>query len=250
MGNGAFAAEGPHQNLRVIASVELPSWLGVAVRAETGIIDLTQIKSQQRPVRVIGGTGQAFESIWRYYGLSREVIESWGGQFLPVLPALPASGKSPALQGWLRISMTEVLVRSGNFDVIMDTIYAAYTPEVSHWWNAAFLHNLRFLPLPDELIRAAAEQIGGKRGFIPHRLMRGVEVDTPAVERPGMVIYGRDDMPEAFAYLLAKALDEGRHLFRQTHLPYSYDPGTVARDPGNPLHPGAALYYQEMGYLS
>jgi TRAP-type uncharacterized transport system substrate-binding protein len=57
-------------------------------------------------------------------------------------------------------------------------------------------------------------------------------------------------MPDDFAYLLARAYDEGRRFFRETHLPYSYDPHTVAMDHGVPLHPGVERYYDEVGYLS
>ena len=49
--------------------------------------------------------------------------------------------------------------------------------------------------------------------------------------------------------MLAKGLDEHREYFRQTLLPYSYDEKTVARERGVPLHPGAARYYREIGYL-
>jgi TRAP-type uncharacterized transport system substrate-binding protein len=56
-------------------------------------------------------------------------------------------------------------------------------------------------------------------------------------------------MPDDFAYLLAKALDEGRHLFRLTLLPFSYDEREVAGDRGFPYHPGAERYYREVGYL-
>ena len=48
--------------------------------------------------------------------------------------------------------------------------------------------------------------------------------------------------------LLAQALDANRRLFRETHIPYSYDPDEVARDHGIPLHPGAEQYYRERGY--
>ena len=72
----------------------------------------------------------------------------------------------------------------------------------------------------------------------------------PSVSRPWQLILGRDDMPDDFAYLLARAYDENRQLFRQTHIPYSYDSHEVARDNGIPLHPGAARYYREHGYLN
>jgi TRAP-type uncharacterized transport system substrate-binding protein len=56
-------------------------------------------------------------------------------------------------------------------------------------------------------------------------------------------------MPDDFAYLCTKALDDGRDLFRKVHIPYSYDPKTVTDGCGIPLHPGAERYYREAGFL-
>jgi hypothetical protein len=217
----------------VIACINRPSWIGVAVRAETGIADLSEIAARQLPVRVKAGTGLIFDLNWVHYGLSRKLIESWGGQFIQ-----------------LDLEAPRILwVLSGEVDLFVDTVYAAYTPEARHWWGASVLHDLRFLPLPDALIQQICAKAGGDPGFIPTRLMRGVTTDIPTVARLPQIIYTRDDMPEDFAYLLAKTLDDDRHLFRETHIPYSYDPKTVARDIGIPPHPGATRYYREMGYL-
>ena len=114
----------------------------------------------------------------------------------------------------------------------MDPIYAAFTLEQTLWYDASILHNLRFLGLPEDLLGSMCADLGGEPGLIPFRLYRGVGRDTPSLYRPWQVIFARDDTPEDFAYLLARALDDGRHLFRQTHLPFSYDPREVARDNG------------------
>lgn len=236
-----YAPEGPKPRLRVIPNIMHPAWLGVAVRWESGLTDLGQIKERQLPLRVLGGGGVMFATIMAHYGLSRDLIEGWGGRFLPTVMVASAGGGPYGTSPW---------VRSGEFDLIMDNIYAAYTPELAAFSEASVLHNLRFLPLPDDLIAHICEHLGGEPGFIPYRLMRGVEAPTASVYRPSQVIFGRDDMPEDFAYLLAKALDDGRHLFRETHIPYSYDPKTVADGGGIPLHPGAERYYREVGYLT
>jgi uncharacterized protein len=231
-GKFEFASEQPRRNLRIIGSIHFPAWHAVAVRWETGITDLSQIKERKLPLRVVGGTGIQHEMIWEHYGLSRKMIESWGGKFLrPTGMALT----------WF--------ITNGDYDLIMDAIYAAYTPEARHWWEASVRHELRFLPLPDDLIQRICKETGGAPGHIPHQLMRGVEGDIPTVAREPHVIYGRDDLPDDFAYLLAKALDDNRHLFREVYLHFSYDPKTVARDMGIPLHPGAERYYRAMGYL-
>ncbi|MPZ48634.1 MAG: hypothetical protein GEU75_04860 [Dehalococcoidia bacterium] len=109
-------------------------------------------------------------------------------------------------------------------------------------------HNLRFLSMPDQVISRICEVAGGTPGHIPHQLVRGVDRDVPSVYRDPQVIYGREDMPEEFAFLLARALDHNHDLFRQTALPLSYDPSSVARDIGIPLHVGAERYYREVGY--
>jgi TRAP-type uncharacterized transport system substrate-binding protein len=199
------------------------------VREELGITDFAQIKERRLPLRVVGGTGEMFSPVWKYFGITREQIEAWGGRFIPA----PAS----------------LAVRAGEADLIMENIYAAYTLEVAAFHEAAVLMNLRYLPMPRDLIDTIIAEYGGEPGFIPYRLLRGVQQDTPSVSRPWQLVFGRDDMPDEFAYLLAKAYDDNRRLFRETLLPYSYDSKEVAHDFGIPLHPGAAAYYREQGYL-
>jgi len=67
--------------------------------------------------------------------------------------------------------------------------------------------------------------------------------------RTGTVIYGRDTMPASFAYDVAKAMDEQQHLLQWRHLNFSYNVHTVWKAYEVPLHPGAARYYKEKGYM-
>ena len=73
----------------------------------------------------------------------------------------------------------------------------------------------------------------------------------PTVIRDGTVIYGRDDMPDDFAYTLAKAMDEHQDLlqFANSSMNWSYNWRTVWKALDVPLHPGAARYYKEVGYM-
>jgi uncharacterized protein len=234
-----YAKEGPYPRLRVIATIMFPAWLGVAARWETGITDLHQVRDRQLPVRILGGTAELFQVILAHHGLSRELIESWGGKFLPALATTPGPRY-----------VTTPHVRAGDVDLIMENIYAAYTPEAASFVEASVLLNLRYLSLSDELVQRICREYGGEPGFIPYRLLRGVDTPVRSVYRPWQLIFGRDDMPDDFAYLLAQAYDEHRDLFRETHIPYSYDPRQVARDNGIPLHPAAERYYRERGYLN
>lgn len=234
-GKGPYVEEEPCPGLRLIAQVCEPAWLGIAVRAESEITDLVQVRESRLPVRLKTGRGEETSAVLRYYGLSVEEIEAWGGRLLP----MPGPGR--AVTTW---------VATGDFDLIVDSIYAAYTPEHRHWWEATVLHDLRFLPIPSDLASRLCEAgLYEEPSFIPHMLMRGVRQDIPSVQRLPNVFYTREDVDEGFIYEVTRALDEGRHLFRQTHLPYSYDPRVVARPRSVPLHPGAERYYREVGYL-
>jgi TRAP-type uncharacterized transport system substrate-binding protein len=249
----AFAGEGSRDNLRLIATINQPAWIGVAVRAESGITDLSQFTQRKTPVRYKTSGEKAIGSIWEYYGLSRDKIADWGGGSVAneVAP-VPVDSPDPNAR-WTSRDYNDIAgwISKGEFDLIIDPIYAAYTPEHKHWWDAAILHELRFLPLPPDLIKQIMDRGQAEApGFIPHRLMRGVDEDIPTVERFPQVIYTRAEAPDDFIFEVTKALDENRHLFRKTHMPYSYDPLNVAKKRPVPLHPGAALYYQQVGYTA
>jgi hypothetical protein len=62
-----------------------------------------------------------------------------------------------------------------------------------------------------------------------------------------VLIYGRADMPDSFAYDVAKALDEQKHLLIFGIIPLSYNPDIVWQARGVPLHKGAEQYYREKG---
>ncbi|MBV8717512.1 MAG: hypothetical protein JOZ65_20815 [Chloroflexi bacterium] len=239
LGIKSYAQSGAMPRLRTLATIMMPAWIGIAARWENGITDLAQIRERQYPVRVLGGGREVFQQIWAHYGLSRELIESWGGVFLESPRRAPGSGW--AMAPW---------VRTGEFDIIMDPLYAANTIEACYWHEASVLYNLRFLELPEELVTRMCADLGAGAypGSIPFRLVRGVDRPIRTIYRPLQGFLARDDMPDEFAYLFARALDDGRALLRQTHIPFSYDERTVAMDVGVALHPGAERYYREMGY--
>lgn len=56
-------------------------------------------------------------------------------------------------------------------------------------------------------------------------------------------------MPDHFAYTLAKAMDEHQDLLQWSHMNFSYNLHAVWKAFGVPLHPGAARYYREKGYM-
>ena len=226
-GKGFYAKEKPRTNLRLIANIQHPTYVFVAAKAETGITDLAQIRKKRWPVRILNaGVGRDSSRILAYFGLSKQVIEEAGGHV----------GNSPEDRE--------------NFDIAIGGGGGMTTaPEWNIWTEISQEHDLQFIELPDNLLAELASEGGQERGTIPVGLYRGITRPIPTVVRTGTAIYGRDDMPEDFAYIVAKAVDEQQQLLQWRHLNFSYNVHTVWNGYEVPLHPGAARYYREKGYM-
>jgi uncharacterized protein len=226
-GTGPYAKDKPRTNLRLIANIQDPSYVLVAARADTGITDLAQVRQKRWPVRILtAGIGGDSARILAYYGLSRQEIEAAGGHV----------GNTPDDRE--------------KFDVVIGGGGGMSTaPEWRIWTEISQKVDLRFLDLPDALLATLAREGEQERGTIPAGLYRGIDRPLPTVVRTGTVVYGRTDMPDDFAYLVAKAMDEQQQLLQWRHMNFSYNVHTVWQGYEVPLHPGAARYYKEKGYL-
>lgn len=226
-GTGMYANEKPRTNLRLIANIQDPSYVLVAAKTSTGITDLAQIKQKRWPVRILtAGIGGDATRILALYGLSRQEIEAAGGRV----------GSSPEDR-----EAFDVVIGGGG---PMTT-----APEWRIWTEITQKFDLTFIELPDDLLGELARVGEQERGTIPVGLYRGIQRPIPTVVRTGTVIYGRDDLPVDFAYTVARAMDEQQQLLQWKHLNFSYNVHTVWKGYEVPLHPGAARYYKEKGYM-
>ena len=226
-GTGVYAKEKPRTNLRLIANIQDPSYVLVAAKTETGITDLSQVRQKRWPVRILlAGLGGDSTRILARYGLSREAIEASGGHI----------GNTPEDR-----ENFDVAIGGGG---IMTT-----APEWRIWTEISQKFDLNFIQLPDDLLDELARAGDAERGTIPVGLYRGVVRPVPTIVRTGTAIYSRADMPDDFAYLVAKAMDEQQQLLQWRHLNFSYNVHTVWNGFEVPLHPGAARYYKEKGYM-
>jgi hypothetical protein len=225
-GQGGYAAGGPLTNLRLIAKIEDPMFLLIAVKDSSGITDLAQVKDKKMPVKILAGGGA--DAVLKYYGMTRQDIVSWGGSVNGSMGAREAA----------------------EFDIIIDDSGGpALNPESSHWPILSQRHKLRFLDIPEPVIQELAKQPGYQIVSTKWGLLQGVDRNIRTVGRSGEVIFARADTPDQAAYDVAKAVDQSRNDLIWLIRRYSIDPRTVSSDQGVPLHPGAARYYREMGYI-
>jgi TRAP transporter TAXI family solute receptor len=224
-GSHSNAGKPPRHNLRVIASLQDPKYLIVAVKKGSGITNLTQLKG--KPVKILIDYTPMPLDVLAYFGMSKESIEAAGGNVL--------QGVVPSLRK--------------NFDAIIFTGALTNTPEFGIWYEVSQKFDLEYLALPDELLQKLAADYHYERRSIPIGLLRGVDQPIATIGASTLVLFGRDDTPDELAYALAKELDQHQELLMWNIDNTSYNVHTVWKTNGVPLHPGAERYYREKGYM-
>jgi TRAP transporter TAXI family solute receptor len=220
--------EGARKHLRLIANLETPTYYLIAVNARSGITDLRQIAEKKMPVKLVarGGVAEGINAaVLKYYGLSEETIKSFGGT---------ASGS---------------YARGADVDVVIGWTALLNAPEYAVWYDAPQQHDLKFLDVPADLRAQLAKTFLVQEHVAPIGVVRGMDRRIPTVVRSGNVVYGRADLPDAFAYAVAQALDQHQDALQWTIVPFTYNPKTVWKLGDVPLHPGAARYYKERSYM-
>lgn len=230
MGSNDFAKDPgtPQKQLRAIATINEPTYYIVAVRADLGINNLSEIVEKKMPVKMVARTGiggNITPTVMEYYGITADKIKSFGGTFAT---------------DFKRDQDQNVFIGFGSL---------VNAPEYAIWYEATQKYDLKYLELAPDLREKLKKQFNLEDGRIPLGLFRGVDKPIPTVTRNGTVVYGRTDTPEEFAYTMAKAMDEHKELLVWTHMNWSYDSRTVWKAMDVPLHPGAARYYKEVGYM-
>jgi uncharacterized protein len=232
--SGPFAAgtPGPFANLRLIAKIEDPTYLLVAVKTSSGITDLAQIAAQKMPVTIVGGDTPQSQPVLTYYGITSASLSSWGGSVIDAVVFGQIPGES--------------------FDVVVSELGSPANNPESGWWSTITqTYDLTFLDIPEALVTQLANDttLGVAPVTARYGLLKGITHSIATVGRTGEAIFGREDMPEQAAHDVAMAVDQNRQMLKWFIRPYSYDSRTVWQDFDVPLHPGAMRYYQEAGYM-
>ena len=175
------------------------------------------------------GADNNMMTILKYYGITADDIRAWGGN----------------------TGVTREGALKGDFDIIAGFLASpALNPESSTWTTLSQKFDLYFFELPDELLKLIAQQnVDAEFVEVQHSLLRGVNRRIKTLGRSGESVFARDDTPEQAAYDLAKAIDENHGELKWFIRVYTYDPNSVWKNFGVPLHPGAEKYYREVGYL-
>ena len=233
-GTGLFKEPLP---VRVIASY--PSWdrFVVAVHPRTGLTSLAQLAEKRQPLRLsiredaTHSTRVLLDQILEALGLTLQSLEAWGCTFQLNGPP----GDKRRLDA----------LAKGEVDLVLDE-------GIIHWLPQALDSGMQMLPL-DPAIMDHLQQIGWRRVVIPASRFKGLKADYECIDYSGWPLYTRASLPDEDAYKICTALQA-----RVDQIPWEdsftgigqLGQDTEATPLDVPLHPGAARWFREHGFIT
>jgi uncharacterized protein len=239
----------PLTNLRSVARFPRLDRQLFALAPWCPVKDLGQIGREKRAVRLGVRADELYEhenQILRQYGYSLADIEAWGGRWWHVGVGLTALDQE---------------IRSREVDVV---IGHASTEGV---WQTVAANGFRFIGL-EERVMAGLEREGYARNIIPVGFLPAIQEPLLTVDLSDNLLITRAEVDDGIIYKIAKSIDRNRKRIEEASVTVSYthnqqlpipfltysstltQPITRQWETKIPLHPGAARYYREAGYLT
>lgn len=238
LGKGYYKQKLP---LRVLGC--FPSWdrIALVVAKDLGVKSLHDIAQRKIPLHVstrFSGVNNAtyytIATILSLHGFSFDKIKRWGGQVQECgRPFAPERMKALAKR-----SITAV------FDEGVST--------VGGWLDRALDNGYEIIPIEEKIVKKL-EQMGYTRTVLPKKRFRQLKEDALTIDFSGWALVTHKWLPNQVAYAAIETVDE-----RKKYIPVDDDRPLNMRELANgsekcplrvPLHPGAAKYYRENGYL-
>jgi len=227
--------------LRVLGC--FPSWdrIALVVSKELGVKSLHDIVRRKIPLHVstrFSGVNNAtyytIATILSLYGFSFDQIKKWGGQVQECgRPFAPERMKALAKRS-------------------INAVFDEGVSTVGGWLDRALDNGYEIIPIEPEIVKKL-EQMGYTRTALPKRRYRQLKADALTIDFSGWALVTHKWLPNRVAHAAIETIDE-----RKKFIPVDDDRPLNMRELCNgsekcplrvPLHPGAAKYYREMGYL-
>jgi len=227
--------------LRVLGC--FPSWdrIAMVVSKDLGIKSLADIARRKIPLKVStrfsgvnNGTYYAISTILSHYGFSFDKIKRWGGKVQEC--GTPFAGER----------MKAISKRTIN------AIFDEGVATAGGWLDGALENGFEVIPI-DPVVVKKMEQMGYTRTVLPQRRYPQLAEDTLTIDYSGWALITHKWLADEVAYAAIQTIDE-----KQKIIPVDDEQPLDMRELCHgsekcplqiPLHPGAAKYYKEKGYL-
>jgi len=210
------------------------NFLHVMAAKDTGVKTMREFRDYPKPIRVSPGKiGVSGEFTYRkileqYFKTSYDGIKKKGGKVIHT--------------GYTGIA-TNLKDRHIDFACINIAPPAAIIQE------AALGRKLRILAWPDDLLKLMKKEYGYGIGVIKKEMYPDILTADVPTATMGTVLIAHKSLDPDVAYQIVKIISENKDRLPAIHKSLGFNPATGCKDLPGPLHPGAARYYKEMGYL-
>ena len=220
-----------------------PSWdrIALVVSKDLGVTSLHDIARRKIPLHVStrfsgvdNATYYTIAIILKLYGFNFDQIKQWGGRVQECgRPFAPER-----MKGLAQRSITAV------FDEGVST--------VGGWLDVALENGYDLIPLEPAIVKKL-ERMGYARTVLPKRRYRQLKADVLTIDFSGWALVTHRWLANPVAYAAIETIDDRKRM-----IPVDDDRPLDLRELCNgspkcplpvPLHPGAAKYYREKGYL-
>lgn len=237
----AYEGTGPtakKYDFRMLAAFRQPGAAQALILDSAGIKSFEEIKEKKPAIRITMferhqlATAQAL-AVLEEYGITADDINSWGGKVI-----------------FTSIGEAMRMLADGQADMWFTG--GSYFPHPKYTELGA-RHPFALLPISKDV----AEKVGKRFGQDIMEVPGDVYADSNGKNGPywspaTILTFGvRTDMDEELVYKMTKALANHKEEFWQVHKMHKfYQPEVAWKNLGvAPLHPGAARFYKEMGYM-
>jgi len=207
-------------------------WISLAVRADTGITSIGQIKERKYPLKLCTGDKATIpyhttKHILAEYGMSFETIEGWGGKII--------------MTTWPHIVS---LVK----DKKADGVLWVNTPGHPTWTELAMSRDLYFLPLEPIFLQNLAKKYGYSSSILPVGSFKGVSKDILSLGFSTILII-KGDKPDDLAYAITKAICGGVDKLKAAHKMFdAFDPKNSWKGFETYLHAGSEKFFRDKNW--
>lgn len=231
---GVAPFKSPVGNVKSLANLRTEALLNIVVRADSGITSIEEIRDKKMAVRLGpgprgSGSQVMLEWVLAEYGITFKDITDWGGK-----------------------------IYNNNFNDVADMAKDGQVDMMSWlgpgeaWFLTELGMNtpLRWLSISEDVANSLNKKYMLYTSQFPATMYKGMMAQETRAAGTAMSLIVRGDMSDEDAYNITKTLSEGREDIAIACPQWdTFNPENAWSDMPYELHPGAAKYYKEKGYM-
>ena len=228
--DGISPYEEKHPHLKTLLKMGTSDMAIFLIRKDTKINSIGDVKKKKFPLRLVTTRKTSTPALGavrllQEYGVSFKDLKDWGGSVT-----------------FTNYADAATLISDGHADAII----AVSVPAIIELVRRV---EMKWLPPEEAVVESMMKKYGYAKNLVHKGKYLWAHEDAYTVGEP-LVLIARDNVTDDMAYLITKSICENPETVRGFGAYYKgFGPENAWQDLGGAMHPGAAKYYREAGYM-